>query len=111
MRRQVFQALEQVDVLVSPTVSTVAPPIDTTATPVSKESAMDQLLRPTFIQTPAHALASIPALSVPCGFTPEPEGMPIGLQIGGRPYDEATILKVAHLYEQSSSWHVKKPDA
>ena len=111
MRRQVFQALEQVDVLVSPTVSTVAPPIDTTATPVSKESAMDQLLRPTFIQTPAHALAGIPALSVPCGFSPEPEGMPIGLQIGGRPYDEATVLKAAYLYEQSSSWHVKKPDA
>ena len=70
---------------------------------------MDNLVRPPFIQTPAYALAGIPALSVPCGFSPDPEGMPIGLHLGGRPYDEATILKVAHLYEQSSGWHLKRP--
>ena len=111
LQQQIFHALHQVDVLVSPTVSTVAPPIEAAATPASKESAMDNLVRPPFIQTPAYALAGIPALSVPCGFSPDPEGMPIGLHIGGRPYDEATILRVAHLYEQSSGWHLKKPDA
>ena len=48
-----------------------------------------------------------PSLSVPCGLSSE--GMPIGLQLGGRPYEEGTVLKVAHAYEQSTSWHTTRP--
>jgi aspartyl-tRNA(Asn)/glutamyl-tRNA(Gln) amidotransferase subunit A len=52
-------------------------------------------------------LAGLPALSLPCGF--DHDGMPIGMQLIGKPFDEATILRVAHLYEQSTLWHKQKP--
>jgi len=52
-------------------------------------------------------LAGVPAISIPCGFTKT--GLPIGLQLIGRPFDEATILKVAHAYEHATGWHRRKP--
>jgi aspartyl-tRNA(Asn)/glutamyl-tRNA(Gln) amidotransferase subunit A len=53
-------------------------------------------------------LAGLPAISVPCGFTGS--GLPIGLQIVGKTFDEATILRVAHAYEQATSHHQRKPE-
>ena len=52
-------------------------------------------------------LTGAPAMSVSCGFNSE--GLPIGLQIGGRPFAEETVLKVAHAYEQATDWHNQKP--
>ncbi|HZA23367.1 MAG TPA: amidase family protein, partial [Dehalococcoidia bacterium] len=57
--------------------------------------------------TPIFSLASTPALSINCGFNSQ--GLPIGLQIGGRIFDEETVLKVAYAYEQSTPWHNRKP--
>ncbi|MHB1132500.1 MAG: Asp-tRNA(Asn)/Glu-tRNA(Gln) amidotransferase subunit GatA [Chloroflexota bacterium] len=50
--------------------------------------------------------AGVPALSLPCGFS---EGLPVGLQLLGKPFDEATLLRVGHGYEQSTDWHKRKP--
>ena len=52
-------------------------------------------------------LAGIPAISVPCGFSQA--GLPIGLQILGRPFEEETVLRSAHAYEQATEWRVKRP--
>ena len=52
-------------------------------------------------------LTGMPAVSVPCGFTSE--GLPVGLQITGRLFDDATVLKVAHAYEQATEWHKMHP--
>jgi aspartyl-tRNA(Asn)/glutamyl-tRNA(Gln) amidotransferase subunit A len=52
-------------------------------------------------------LAGIPALSLPCGFSST--GLPIGLQIIGKPFDEETILRVAHAFEQQTDYHRRKP--
>lgn len=52
-------------------------------------------------------LAGLPAMSVPCGFSQA--GLPIGLQLIGRAFEEETILRAAHAYEQSTQWHLKKP--
>ena len=52
-------------------------------------------------------LAGLPGISVPAGFTRE--GLPIGLQVIGRAFDEATVLRVAHAYEQATDWHTRKP--
>jgi aspartyl-tRNA(Asn)/glutamyl-tRNA(Gln) amidotransferase subunit A len=51
-------------------------------------------------------LAGIPAISIPCGFTKK--GMPVGLQILAKPFDEEMIFKVAHAYEQATPWHKQK---
>lgn len=59
------------------------------------------------IYTISANLAGIPGLSVPCGFY---EGLPIGLQILGRHFDEETILKVGYAYEQATDWQEKRPD-
>lgn len=52
------------------------------------------------------SLAGIPAVSVPCGFA---EGMPVGLQIIGKEFDENTILRVAHAFEQNTDHHKQRP--
>jgi aspartyl-tRNA(Asn)/glutamyl-tRNA(Gln) amidotransferase subunit A len=52
-------------------------------------------------------LSGHPALAVPCGFSGE--GLPIGMQLVGRPFDEATILRVAHQYQQQTDWHRRFP--
>ena len=52
-------------------------------------------------------LAGIPAVSVPCGFTRE--GLPVGLQIMGEAFDEATILSLGHAYQGVTDWHRRRP--
>jgi aspartyl-tRNA(Asn)/glutamyl-tRNA(Gln) amidotransferase subunit A len=48
-----------------------------------------------------------PAISIPCGFGSQ--GLPLGLQIAGRAFDEATVLRISHAYEQATPWHQKHP--
>lgn len=52
-------------------------------------------------------LTGLPAIVLPCGRSPE--GLPIAVQIAGKPFDEATILRVAHAYEQATEWHAQQP--
>jgi aspartyl-tRNA(Asn)/glutamyl-tRNA(Gln) amidotransferase subunit A len=54
-------------------------------------------------------LTGLPALSVPCGFTPD--GLPVGLQLTGRMFDEAMLLRVADAYEQEAGWWTRRPRA
>jgi aspartyl-tRNA(Asn)/glutamyl-tRNA(Gln) amidotransferase subunit A len=54
-------------------------------------------------------LSGHPALSLPCGFSRE--GLPIGMQLVGKPFDEQTILRVAHQYQQRTDWHRRLPPA
>ena len=52
-------------------------------------------------------LSGHPAASIPCGFTAG--GLPVGLQIVGRPFDEATVLRVADAYQRATDWHRRRP--
>ena len=51
-------------------------------------------------------LAGISGISIPCGFTRNPK-LPIGLQLLGKPFGEAALLKIAHAYEQATAWHLE----
>jgi aspartyl-tRNA(Asn)/glutamyl-tRNA(Gln) amidotransferase subunit A len=53
-------------------------------------------------------LAGLPALSVPCGF--DSNGLPVGLQLIGKPFDETTLLCTAHQYQTATTWHTTFPE-
>jgi aspartyl-tRNA(Asn)/glutamyl-tRNA(Gln) amidotransferase subunit A len=96
-RASVTELLLHYDALVGPTVPIAAPPLD-----VAPEIRLD-LTR----FTEPYNLTGLPAISVPCGFTAG--GLPIGLQIGARPFNEAGAVRVAHAYEQATDWHLRRP--
>ena len=103
VRRQVHEALETYDVLILPTSKSCAPRLEDDPVITSKEMAASMIP----VMTRPFNLASVPALSINCGFNSQ--GLPIGLQIGGRPFAEETVLKVGHAYEQNTSWHTMRP--
>jgi aspartyl-tRNA(Asn)/glutamyl-tRNA(Gln) amidotransferase subunit A len=103
VRQEVLGALQKYDVLILPTSKGCAPILDDDPAITSKEMAAK--LPP--VMTRPFNLAGAPALSVNCGFNSQ--GLPIGLQIGGRPFDEETVLKVGHAYEKHTAWHTMKP--
>jgi aspartyl-tRNA(Asn)/glutamyl-tRNA(Gln) amidotransferase subunit A len=53
------------------------------------------------------SLTGAPALALPCGFSAS--GLPLGLQIAGRPFDDATVLRIGQAYEQATPWHLRHP--
>ena len=55
-------------------------------------------------------LSGFPAVSLPCGFSTDPPGLPIGLQVSGKPFDDALVLAVAHGYETATDWHRRRPN-
>ena len=103
LRQQVHETLGNYDVLVSPTAGRPAVPRQDDPVITSKEMAG----RLPYMRTNTFNLSSTPAVSVPCGFNSG--SLPIGLQVAGRPGGDATVLKVAHAYEQATSWHTMRP--
>lgn len=107
IRQEIGAALERHDLLLSPTQAAAAPPISREAEPVtSKQDAARRFFGHRSHTTP-YSLAGTPAISVPCGFTAS--GLPIGLQLAGRAFDESTVLRAAHAYEQATPWHARRP--
>ena len=106
IRQQILDALDQVDVLVMPTSSIPASALPEKAGVESKEAFMEMLGGRRSFTAPFN-LASVPALSINCGFTSE--DLPVGLQIAGKPFDESMVFRVAHAYEQATDWHTRRP--
>jgi aspartyl-tRNA(Asn)/glutamyl-tRNA(Gln) amidotransferase subunit A len=107
--RQVLDALTRADLLLAPTQPGPAPRIASGQTPVaSKQDAATRFFTRRSYTTPFN-LAATPAISLPCGFTAA--GLPIGLQLAGRRYDDATVLRAAWAYEQATPWHQRRPPA
>ena len=93
-------AFRQVDVIVAPTAPTPAFKIG------EKTDDPLQMYLSDIFTVPVN-LAGIPGISLPCGFSSA--GLPIGLQIIGKPFDEETILRVAYAFEQQTDYHRRKP--
>ncbi len=106
LRQQILDALEKVDVLVMPTSSIPASPIPTKAGIDSKQEVLDGLAGRRSFTAPFN-VANTPALSINCGFTSQQ--LPVGFQIAGKPFDEGTLFRVAHAYEQATDWHTRRP--
>ena len=90
------------------TVDTIVTPTTPTAAFKAGEKSGDPLqMYLSDIFTISCNLAGICGVSVPCGFTKNPK-LPIGLQLLGKPFGEASLLKIAHAYEQATAWHKEK---
>ncbi len=102
---QSLELFKNLDLLVTPTVPVTAFPIGTTSLFVNNQkvnviSLLTQYTRP-------FNLNGFPSITVPCGFSEDQ--LPIGLQFVGRPFDEGTVLRAAHAYEQATPWHLRRP--
>ena len=107
IRKQVLEALSRFDLLLAPTSPHAAPAIASHTAPVtSKEEAGARFFGRRSYTTPA-SLAGVPAISVPCGFTRD--GLPIGLQLLGRPFGESTVLNAAHVWEKAVGLSNRRP--
>jgi aspartyl-tRNA(Asn)/glutamyl-tRNA(Gln) amidotransferase subunit A len=101
IRRDFTQAFERCDLIVTPTSPTAAFRLGEKA-----DDPLQMYLADVF--TISANLAGVPGMSVNCGFTGA--GLPIGLQFLGKPFDEGTILRAAHAYEQATPWRERRPD-
>jgi len=99
VRRDFETAFARVDLILAPTTPNVA------FKHGEKEDPLAMYLNDA-LTIPVN-LAGLPGLSVRCGFTAA--GLPIGLQLIGKPFDEATLLRVADVYERATPWRARKP--
>jgi aspartyl-tRNA(Asn)/glutamyl-tRNA(Gln) amidotransferase subunit A len=100
IKKDFDQAFNVVDCIVTPTSPTVAFKIGERIKDPLKMYLSD-------IFTISANLAGIPAISIPCGFTKE--GLPVGLQIMAKHFNEEMLFRVAYTYEQNTDWHLRKP--
>jgi Asp-tRNA(Asn)/Glu-tRNA(Gln) amidotransferase A subunit family amidase len=105
IRQEMSAALRRVDALITPAVPIPAPRIGQTTMTIGQETV--DILSTLSRLTRAANVTGFPAISVPCGFTQG--GLPIGMQLIGRPFAEATILQLAYAYEQETNWHQRQP--
>jgi aspartyl-tRNA(Asn)/glutamyl-tRNA(Gln) amidotransferase subunit A len=99
LRQDYDAAFERVDVVAMPTSPT--PPFRLGE---KTDDPLQMYLADVF--TVSANLAGVPAISVPCGFSDQ---LPIGLQLTGRLFDEATLLRVADAYQRVTDWHERAP--
>lgn len=99
MKRRLTTLFEEYDVILLPTTPLPAPMLE-------GEDAVERARLLTRFTAPFN-LTGLPALSVPCGFSRE--GLPIGLQIVARAWNEAGALRAGYAYQQATEWHTMKP--
>lgn len=100
------EVFAKVDVLVTPTIRTCLPTLADTDIDHGPAGTEQRFMAVSANTRPFNYLG-LPAMSIPCGF--DPNGCPIGLQIAGRPFAEARVLKVADAYQLDTDWHARKP--
>ena len=104
-RQFVRDVFAEVDALITPTIPEPAPAY-TDAKAGTVDDVVRRMGRYSRLTRPFNALG-LPALTVPCGFSAE--GLPFGLQIVGRPFAEATVLRLGAAYQRVTDWHDRRP--
>ena len=100
LRRDFERAFAHCDLLLSPTAPGPAPLLQSQLDDPLTMYVSDALTVPA-------SLAGVPALSIPCGFTPQ--GLPVGLQWMAPPLGEVLLLQAGHVYQQHTDWHRRRP--
>jgi len=100
IKDEVARLFEEIDLLVTPATPTTATLIADELAATGRESHIHRFTAP-------FNITGQPAISLPCGF--DRQGLPIGLQIIGRTWEEETVLLAAHAYEQATDWHRRQP--
>jgi aspartyl-tRNA(Asn)/glutamyl-tRNA(Gln) amidotransferase subunit A len=103
--RDFRHVLQEADFILGPTVPVTAPQIGQANVEIAggQESALAVTWRLTY----PYNLTGLPAITVPCGF--DSDGLPIGLQLAARPFEEQIIIHAAHCYEMAHSWRKRHP--
>jgi len=103
--REFTDVFRHADLLVTPTLPVVAPPLGAETVAIQE---VQKRIQPTLTRfTSPVNLTGLPAISVPCGS--EVDGLPVGLQMVGRPFDEGTLLRAAYAYEEASRVDTRRP--
>lgn len=100
LAREASGLLERVDALIFPGPATPALRFE--------EVSTREVMPPAARYTSPWNLLGLPALVLPCGFSRE--GLPVSMQIVGRPFDEAMVFRIARAYERATDWHTRRPD-
>jgi len=96
-------SMQVVHALVLPTIPMPAILIEQADTDILIDGVTENATVALLRLTMPYNLAGLPAISLPCGFSAG--GLPIGLQVVGKPFEEAMILRIAHAYQQLTDWH------
>ena len=105
IRDEVDRVLGDLDVLIAPTLPIAAVPVGAREVDIDGKP---QPVRPSLVRyTRPFNVSGHPVASVPCGFTVD--GLPIGMQVIGRTFDEATVLRLADAYQRVTDWHTRRP--
>ncbi|GBC75272.1 Glutamyl-tRNA(Gln) amidotransferase subunit A [archaeon HR06] len=105
MYKEFLKVMKKIDIIVTPTTPIVAPKIGQKSVNIDGKEFNVRAIIPIF--TSPFNLLGFPAISLPCGFSSS--GLPIGIQMVGRPFEEDTVLRVAEAYEKSTEWFKREP--
>lgn len=106
LRDFVAQVFAEVDVLATPTIPTALPTLAETDIDNGPAGTEQRFLAVSVNTRPFNYLG-LPAISLPCGF--DGNGLPVGLQLAGRPFAEARLMRLADAYQRDTDWHARKP--
>jgi len=106
LRAAFLDAFQKVDVFICPSLPFTATKVG--ATTVAIENGIEEDMLSAIMQfTGIASLTGLPSLNVPCGF--DQDGLPVGMQIIGKPFDEATLFRVGHAYQGATTFHRRTP--
>lgn len=106
LRREFLDAFKSVDAFICPTLPFTATAMGAT-TVVIEDGVEEDMLSAIMQFTGVPSLTGMPSLNVPCGF--DHDGLPVGMQIIGRPFDEATLFRIGAAFQAETDFHTRRP--
>lgn len=107
LRNEFIEAFRRVDIFVCPTLPFTATRVGEMKV-VIENGVEEDMLSAIMQFTGVPSLTGLPSLNVPCGF--DSDGLPIGMQLIGRPFDEATLFRAGAAYQRATDFHLQEPD-